>query len=593
MANTTTSTAPLDSPDAHQRPSRGLARVAVVVAVGTVLVAAGALIGLRFARAGVLPGVTVDGVDVGGSTPEQLAARLRVLQTRKGSAEITAVRDDDRFTGTATELGYRLDADATAEQILYRGRQGNPLTALADHLRGFGGTIEVSPVELVEQDALDSWVGAAAEHLELAPTEGGVTFQGAKVKRVNPTPGATVDAAALEEQAREAALAGRSTELEAPGDAIEPQSTSDDVGELLALARTAVAAPVTFRRSGVGATLEPEQIGRILKSKVSKSSDDVELTLVADPEVLTTELGPETIEEFEQDPESASFEVDGGVVTLVRGNNGFAFDAGTAGRQLVDVATGTGQRTVALDGEITKAELTNGEAERLRIDEKVSEFTTYHACCESRVTNIHQIADIVDDVLIEPGETFSLNGYVGERTLEKGFVEAGAISDGVFIEDVGGGVSQFTTTTYNAAFFGGYEIVEHKAHSYFISRYPEGREATLDYPSVDLKIKNNSPYGMVLDTDYTDESVTVRVYGTKWVKVETQTLPRTNFTEPTTVYRENDELPEGKQKVIQEAGAGGFDVVVTRTLTFPDGTVKEEEIRTTYLAQPRVIERNT
>ena len=101
-------------------------------------------------------------------------------------------------------------------------------------------------------------------------------------------------------------------------------------------------------------------------------------------------------------------------------------------------------------------------------------------------------------VLIAPGETFSANGFVGKRTKEKGFASAPVIENGKFSEDYGGGVSQWATTTFNAAFFAGLDIPDHKAHSIYISRYPYGREATLAYPSVDLKIHNNTPYGVVM-----------------------------------------------------------------------------------------------
>ncbi len=120
-----------------------------------------------------------------------------------------------------------------------------------------------------------------------------------------------------------------------------------------------------------------------------------------------------------------------------------------------------------------------------------------------------------------------------------------------------------------------------------------GREATLNYPSVDLKIRNDSPHGMVVSTSYTDESITVAIYGTKWVKVDSVTGERRNITQPETIYKENNDVPQGSSRVIQKAGSEGFDITVTRILTFPDGEVRREPVTTTYLAQPRIIERNT
>ena len=109
-------------------------------------------------------------------------------------------------------------------------------------------------------------------------------------------------------------------------------------------------------------------------------------------------------------------------------------------------------------------------------------FTTYHACCASRVTNIHRMADLVRGAVVAPGASFSINDHIGERTAEKGFVTAGAIRDGKHVDEIGGGVSQFATTMFNAAYFAGLDIDEYQAHSEYFDRYPRGREATMGYP---------------------------------------------------------------------------------------------------------------
>ena len=591
MAIPTTSQRPSPSP----APSRGRGRTAattlLLVVVGLLVIAAGSLIGMRLARAGVLPGVTVGGVDVGGSSTEQLRSRVESLARNKAGIEVAAVRDDQRVAGQAGELGYALDVDATVAAVLHRGRQGNPISALSDHLRSFGGTIEVAPVEDVDDAPLDQWAQAAAEELELEPVEADLTFIGDQITRVEPEDGALVDADELASQMRERLLDGAGGDVEVATEPIEPVTTTADLDDAERRGQTLVSAPITFTRSGSSVKLSPEQIGTVLTTRVTDG--DPAIRIRALPAALRAVIGETTIAAFEVEPESASFEVVGGEVRLKEGQEGFRYSPKKAARQLVEVGMGERPRRAELRGKIAKPELTTEEAEELEITEQVSSFTTEHACCESRVTNIHRIADIVDGVVIEPGDTFSVNGFVGERTEEKGFVNGGAIFEGEFVEQIGGGVSQFATTLYNAAYFGGYEITEHKAHSYYISRYPVGREATLNYPNVDLKITNDSPYGMLLSTSYTDTSITVSVYGTKWVEVDTVAGERHNFRPAQTQYRENDDLPKGEERVIQEAGADGFDITVTRILTYPDGTTEREPVTTTYLPQVRIVERNT
>ena len=162
--------------------------------------------------------------------------------------------------------------------------------------------------------------------------------------------------------------------------------------------------------------------------------------------------------------------------------------------------------------------LPGGDAAPPRDEFLVAEFTTRHRCCESRVINIHLIADAVDGVIVPAGESFSLNGHVGPRTEAKGYVRAGAIIAGELYccdhpLNVGGGTSQFATTFYNAVFFAGYEDEFHRPHSIFFSRYPMGREATLSYPVPDVLFRNDTVDPVRIETSYTSTSVTVQMFG--------------------------------------------------------------------------------
>jgi len=153
----------------------------------------------------------------------------------------------------------------------------------------------------------------------------------------------------------------------------------------------------------------------------------------------------------------------------------------------------------------------------LGISELIGEFTTEHPAGEDRVINIQRMADLVRGAVIEPGESFSLNSYVGERTTAKGFVPAGVIYNGVFTDDIGGGVSQFATTLFNAAFFGGLDFERYQPHSIYIDRYPYGREATVSWPSIDLRLGNPTDHPVLIWTEYDATSITVKLFGTATV----------------------------------------------------------------------------
>lgn len=571
-------------------------RGAILTAAVLVLVVAAfaaMLVGFRVARAGVLPGIQVSDLEVGGLDEAELTSALESYERRRGNQAVTVSRpatpDDPRgeaiIQATAADLGYELDVEATAAAVLERGRQANPLAALADHFRAFGGTIRISPVEGVDQDILGEWVTRTTSDLELPAQEGSVEFQGAIVQRVEPVPGLRVNADQLEAVARQAATAQGDATLTIQAEPVEPQVTSEEVDRLYADAQRVVSAPVTLTRGDANLALTPEDLGAVFRIE---ANDDGPATFGVDPEALSQRVDPSPVE---TQPVDASFRLEGGTVQVVPSEPGFAFDAEKAAAQVLELAGREEDRTAALDGNEVQPERTTEDAEALGITQQVSTFTTEHPCCANRVHNIHRIADLIRGVVIEPGETFSVNEFVGPRTTEKGFLADGAIQHGEFVEEVGGGVSQFATTMYNAAFFGGYDIPEHKPHSQYISRYPEGREATLNYPNVDLKVRNNSPHGIYIDTSYTDTSITVSFYGTPWVEVETSAGERTNITGPETIVRTTTELPPGEERVVQRGEGQGFNVTVTRALRYPDGRVETEQYHTRYVARPEIIER--
>jgi vancomycin resistance protein YoaR len=216
----------------------------------------------------------------------------------------------------------------------------------------------------------------------------------------------------------------------------------------------------------------------------------------------------------------------------------------------------------------------------------VSTFTTNHPAGQPRVTNIHRAADLIDDTVVEPGQVFSLNETVGPRTEARGFVRA-PVFYGEFTEDVGGGVSQLATTVFNAVFFGGYEDVYHKPHSIYFSRYPMGREATVNYPNLDLKFRNDSSHGVLVRAHYTDTSITVSFYGDKEGKVVRAEGPNVLAVRPpATTFLDWPLLPLGEEEEL-EAGYAGYDVEVFRVIERPG----EEPVRERFFWRYDMLER--
>ncbi len=243
-------------------------------------------------------------------------------------------------------------------------------------------------------------------------------------------------------------------------------------------------------------------------------------------------------------------------------------------------------------GEAPAGEVDGSALERFLGLDLVSRYTTHHDCCNARAHNIQLMADLVDGVVVPPGQRFSINRHVGKRTLEKGFQEAGSLLFGNIVETPGGGVSQFVTTLFNAALWGGYQIVFHQPHSSYFDRYPMGNEATVSWPDIDLIIRNDSPAEMIILADYTPTSITVHLFGdndgravagdwmdggervevlapggaqARMVTVEVSE-PIDPVEPPGTLLRPNSDLEQDERNTVQSA-ANGWTMWVSRAIS--------------------------
>ena len=198
--------------------------------------------------------------------------------------------------------------------------------------------------------------------------------------------------------------------------------------------------------------------------------------------------------------------------------------------------------------------------------ERISRFTTFFSCCENRVTNIRTMARAIDGYVVLPGETFSVDRVVGQRTTAKGYVSAPYLQNGVGeCCAIGGGVSQFGTTIHNAVFWGGYEVVSHRPHTGWISRYPLGIEATLVYSSIDYQFTNNTPTPLTIRTSSTSTSVTVELWGYQGGWQMTGFHPIGSRSSSITVLDQGG--PNAKRVSARVIGSAPGTVRIVRTLT--------------------------
>jgi vancomycin resistance protein YoaR len=230
----------------------------------------------------------------------------------------------------------------------------------------------------------------------------------------------------------------------------------------------------------------------------------------------------------------------------------------------------------------TQPEVTRANAAQLGLTEKMSSFTVNFEPAPYRVTNIGRAAELINGSVVMPDETWSFNRTVGERTKANGFVEGIIILDDQFTKASGGGVSAVATTVFNAMFFAGVKPVEYGAHSFYIERYPEGREATVAWGSLDLRFNNDSGKAIYIQTEATDTSVTVTFLGTKkYDEIKSVKGPRTNVKQP--------EVRKGSgEKCVPQTPLEGFDVTVERVFYNDGKETKREPFRTRYVPRDEV-----
>jgi vancomycin resistance protein YoaR len=334
---------------------------------------------------------------------------------------------------------------------------------------------------------------------------------------------------------------------------------------------------VSVQINGKLAVLQPLQ----LAAAATIAPKDGSLALTMDGKALRADVLKQ-LPDLLTKPADATFTFAADKPVLVPGKAGTELDAATLASAVAGAAVAD-DRTVEVALKATPPEDSTEAMTKLGIKEVVSEFSTPLTSEKIRDINIKQGATNITGTLIKPGETFSLGAALGEVDAAHGFVAAGAIVDGEHTDAMGGGLSQLSTTTYNAAYFAGFEIVEHHPHSEWFTRYPEGRESTLFLPSMDMRWKNNTPYGALVQSWVANNRTYVRIWGTKYWTVQSTTSARSGVVQPTTRYSQS--------KTCEPASAGnpGFTVTVTRR-TFLGGALKETKSYTTrYKPQDKVV----
>ncbi|KAA3640700.1 MAG: PASTA domain-containing protein [Armatimonadetes bacterium] len=537
--------------------------------------------------------VTVAGVEVGGlNTADATVAVERYEGDLRASTGVFKV-NDATFKLSPVEIGLDADIPTAITAASSARKTGGPIARFAAWIVSFSKQEDI-PLDITfDEEAIDD-VFTAWERTAVADPafEGAVTIEAGVVTPQYPATGQGIDRAFARTQVQREMSRLDKSGVVVPVIVIEPVLTDAQIDAAAAELAEMINDPIHLISTDVGfrVTFTPEQLASAAVAEVSE--DGTEMVTRFDAETVLKILEPRK-SEYEIPPVNAQLDVDfeTDVISVVAGRSGTLLDVEGLMASMKEAALGSGTGEFPL---IVGAEpdLTTAEAQALTSLKPLGGFTTHHPARQNRVINIQTMADEVDGAIVEPGAVFSLNEYVGPRTEAKGYVADGAIINGVpyccdHPANIGGGVSQFGTTFFNAVFFSCLEDVEHQPHSLYFDRYPMGREATLGVPGPDVAFRNNTESPVIIKTAYTDTSITVRMYGDNGgltctdVTYEKEDIVKF---EEELVADELDEIVPGEREK-ERSGSDGFLVRVDRVVTRPDGS-QETDMKLVWRYRP-------
>jgi vancomycin resistance protein YoaR len=576
-------------PTPAQPPSRRSGRKprrkapVVLAVVGTIVVMLGALYLVGFLVAGdKLPrNAKISSVAVGGLTRSAALDTLtRELAPR--AAEPIQVR----VNGSTSEVspsaaGLSVDYAASVDAA-GGGRSFDPRKI-------FGvltGGSAISAVVRVDHVKLNAAVHSLAGRVDQKPRDAALAYVGTRVEQTAARPGVTLEQAGATTVIEDSFLVATAP-VELPAAVAEPEVTDPEADQVRKnVAEPAVAAPIKVKAGAAGSfTIAQIMIAKSVTFSAENSTlaarlDGAKLRSNAESAVKTVELTR---------PKDATVRLVNGRPQVVAAVNGTEVAADDLQKAVEPALTKTGSgRTVNVGLSGAKAKFSTEDARKLGVKGVTGEFTTYFPYASYRNINIGRAAELINDTLLKPGETFSLNRTLGERTVANGFTEGYVIKGGKFEKDLGGGVSQSATTTFNAMFFAGLKDVQHRPHTLYINRYPAGREATVHWPTLDLKFQNDTRYGVLVQAYRVKASpghkgsITVRMWSTKTYDKVIATDPiRSNVTTGRDV---SDNAPGCEP----QSPAPGFDVRYSRLFSNDGKVVKRENFYWRYAPTDRI-----
>ncbi len=563
----------------------------------------------------VYPGVSVAGVPLGGLTVGEAESAVADALTPYPGPDITLRYGDRQWVLSPGDLGVAVDASATASQAFAIGRRGLATSGsgsvidmfaglqqdLADQWDAMRGGAVVQPILARDEDLQAQVVARVAEEVNVAPVEGKLSIDGLQVSGTPGRLGRAMDVAGTRTALAQAVRSGAGSVVDVPWQELRPAVLSVDAA--VAKAKTVLGRSLVLTADTLSGPQQFEADPARVRSWLTLTP-----TTLADGSVdLDIKLDQEQVKAFVAgiagQLDRAAF--DGGLDWDRDAGKVVVLQASQAG-QKADVEAGAAAVIAALGAPVAAG--ANGAPEpqqvtlpvarvqpkidttrvaEMGIVELVAEgSSSFKGSPPERVHNIVNAASKFGHVVVAPGEEFSFNKNVGDVNAANGFIDALVIAGDRTAVGIGGGVCQVSTTAFRAAYNGGFPIVERWAHGYVVGWYGKpGMDASIFTPNVDFRFKNDTGHFILVKSSWNEAkgAITFSIYGTKPDRTVEISDPVISNRQPAPApsYQEDAALKTGQIKQVDWAKEG-MDAVVTRTIRYGDGTVKEEKLVSKY-----------
>jgi vancomycin resistance protein YoaR len=574
-------------PTSHPRSrhrKRKSRRSLVLLVPAVVALALLVLVGYAFAGSSdrIAAGVEIAGVNVGGLSSSQAHQKLEKATRKLTWVPVKLVARGNHFEVAPAQLGIAVDWDAAIAKARHAGDGAGPLRGFKRlEMRLLGSHIK-PPVRL-SPPALKALLATIAKRDKPA-LEPALVPDGSQLKVVPGRKGRALDKKkAADVVVRTLGSLTRGTVV-LPVSVIAPRVRRSDLVRVAGQVRTVVSAPVQLKLGAVRWTILPAQVRKMLEFP-----QDGERNLRIggrDADVFLSSLA----KQLDRPAKNATFGIAGRSIHVVPARIGRVLDRDGTANAILSAARRYTRRTAPLVMKTTQPRRTTEQAKAMGVTGLVGSYETSFTGVANRIHNVELVAKLIDNKFVAPGAVFSFNKTTGQRDSEKGFLTAPVIMNGEVTEGLGGGVCQVSTTVFNAAFESGLDILERTNHALYISHYPLGRDATVNWPSPDLKFRNDTSHWLLIRTFSGSGTLLVALYGQPQHRKVESTATALRITGGPPLKRILDPNLAVGTKVVEDPGQSSSSTSVHRLVYSADGKLLYDNTwYSNYRSSPKIV----